>query len=268
MRPRNGRAVGVRAAGGVVEVPGRGQTAVLTTFWDVTREHAAQERRQQAARITADFASADSLDHVVGVAVGGLLALSVGVSTGLGAGAGVVQTSTASGRVEVDLLPEAIAQRLSGTAEDEPAPDEPVDGILLVPPSSASGTRAWIQFSRPRRVSTDEQIVADMLAQAFALAVDRVLAVGELADKQANLEKAIESHRMIGQAVGVLVERHRLTPSQAFQQLRRASQDRNVRLREIARRVLETGLDPSVAWPGANRGRVLFRSFRPSLVER
>ena len=72
-------------------------------------------------------------------------------------------------------------------------------------------------------------------------------AVGELADKQANLEKAIESHRMIGQAVGVLVERHRLTPSQAFQQLRRASQDRNVRLREIARRVLETGLDPSVA---------------------
>lgn len=247
MRHRDGRTVWVRAAGGVVDVPGRGQTAVLTTFWDVTREHAAQERRQQAARISADFASADSLDHVVGVAVDGLHALFDGDSTVQVAGAGVVQTFTASGPIEVDLLPEAIAQRLSGTAEDEPAPDDPVDGILLVPPSSAGGTRAWIQFSRPRKVSTDEQIVADMLAQAFTLAVDRVLAVGELADKQANLEKAIESHRMIGQAVGVLVERHRLTPSQAFQQLRRASQDRNVRLREIARRVLETGLDPSVA---------------------
>ncbi|MCB0910943.1 MAG: response regulator [Propionibacteriaceae bacterium] len=244
MRHRDGRTVWVRAAGGVVDVPGRGQTAVLTTFWDVTREHAAQDRRQEAARITADFATADALDHVVGVAVDGLHALFNGDSTVQVAGPGVVQTFTASGPIEVDLLPEAIAQRLTGTDEDEPPPEEPVDGILLVPPSAASGTRAWVQFSQPRVVSTDEQIVADMLAQAFALAVDRVLAVGELADKQVNLEKAIESHRMIGQAVGVLVERHRLTPSEAFQQLRRASQDRNVRLREIAQRVLETGLDP------------------------
>lgn len=243
MRHRDGRTVWVRAASGAVEIPGRGRRAVLTTFWDVTRDHESQQRRQEAARITADFASADALDQVVGVAVDGLHALFNGDSTVQVAGPGVVHTFTASGPIEVDLLPQAIAQRLSGTA-DEPAPDEPVDGILLVPPSAASGTRAWVQFGRPRVVGTDEQIVADMLAQAFALAVDRVQAVGELADKQANLEKAIESHRMIGQAVGVLVERYRLTPGQAFQQLRHASQDRNVRLREIARRVLETGLDP------------------------
>jgi hypothetical protein len=99
----------------------------------------------------------------------------------------------------------------------------------------------------PRVVSTDEQIVADLLAQAFALAVDRVLAVGELTDRQANLERAIESHRAIGQAVGILVDRHRVTPGDAFQQLRRASQDRNIRLREIAQRVIETGLDPENA---------------------
>lgn len=247
MRHRDGHTVWVRAASGTVEIPGRGRRAVLSTFWDVSREHAAQERRQEAARITADFASADALDHIVGIAVDGLHALFNGDSTVQVAGLGMVQTFTASGPVEVDLLPLAIAQRLSGDGSDEPTPDEPVDGILLVPPSAASGTRAWVQFSRPRLVSTDEQIVADMLAQAFALAVDRVLAVGELADKQANLEKAIESHRLIGQAVGVLVERHRLTPGQAFQQLRHASQDRNVRLREIAQRVLETGLDPADA---------------------
>ncbi len=244
LRRRDGAVVWVRVTGSEVQVPGRGRSAILTTLWDITREHAAQVRRRDAARITGDFASADALDHVVGVAVDGLHALFNGDSTVQVAGPGVLQTFTASGPVEVDLLPEAIALRLTGADADEPDPTEPVDGILLVPPSAASGTRAWVQFSQPRLVSTDEQIVADMLAQAFALAVDRVLAVGELADKQANLEKAIESHRLIGQAVGVLVERHRLTPGQAFQQLRRTSQDRNVRLREIAQRILETGLDP------------------------
>jgi AmiR/NasT family two-component response regulator len=93
----------------------------------------------------------------------------------------------------------------------------------------------------------DEQIVADLLAQGFALAVDRVLAVDELSDRQANLELAIESQRAIGQAVGIPVERHRTTAGQAFQRLRRASQDRNTRLRELAARVIETGQDPEDA---------------------
>jgi PAS domain S-box-containing protein len=246
LRHKDGRAVWASYVGSVVEVPGRGRTAVLKTLRDVTREHAARERRQEAARISADFAAAEALDHLVGIAVDGLHALFDGDSTVQVAGPGVVQTFTASGPIEVDLLPEAIALLLAGSG-DEPASDEPVAGILLVPPSASSGTRAWVQFGTPRVVSTDEQIVGDMLAQAFALAVDRVLAVGELADRQANLEKAIDSHRLIGQAVGILVERHRFTPGQAFQELRAASQRRNVRLRELAQRVLETGLDPADA---------------------
>lgn len=65
-----------------------------------------------------------------------------------------------------------------------------------------------------------------------------------MSDRQANLERAIDSHRAIGQAVGILVERHRITPGQAFQKLRGASQARNIRLRELARRVIDTGLEP------------------------
>ena len=84
-------------------------------------------------------------------------------------------------------------------------------------------------------------------AQAFALAVDRVVAMGELADRKAHLERAIQSHRLVGQAVGILVERHRLTPGDAFQRLQRASQDRNLKLRELAQRVIESGLDPKDA---------------------
>jgi hypothetical protein len=44
-----------------------------------------------------------------------------------------------------------------------------------------------------------------------------------------------------------LVARHRLVPGQAFDRLRSASQNRNLKLREVARRVIETGLEPEEA---------------------
>ncbi|HEY3544670.1 MAG TPA: ATP-binding protein [Propionicimonas sp.] len=248
IRHRDGRTIWVDAYGSSVEVPGRGRTAILKTLRDVTREHVALERRQAAARVGSDFATAEHLDQLVSIAVDGLHTLFDGDSTVQVDGAGTTQTFTASGPIATDSLPKQVAVRLTGTPLSEPVDaSKPVDGILLLPQSAASGTRAWVQFAAPRIVSTDEQIVADLLAQAFALAVDRVLAVDELADRQANLERAIESHRAIGQAVGILVERHRITPGQAFQQLRHASQDRNIRLREIAQRVIETGLDPDSA---------------------
>jgi PAS domain S-box-containing protein len=248
IRHRDGRTIWVDAFGSSVEVPGRGRTAILKTLRDVTREHVALERRQAAARVGSDFATAEHLDQLVSIAVDGLHTLFDGDSTVQVDGAGTTQTFTASGPIATDSVPKQIAVRLTGTPLSEPVDaSKPVDGILLLPQSAASGTRAWVQFAAPRIVSTDEQIVADLLAQAFALAVDRVLAIDELADRQANLERAIESHRAIGQAVGILVERHRVTPGQAFQQLRHASQDRNIRLREIAQRVIETGLDPDSA---------------------
>ncbi len=248
IRHRDGRTLWVYAYGSAVEVPGRGRTAILKTIRDVTREHVALERRQAAARVAADLAAAEHLDQLVGIAVDGLHTLFDGDSTVQVDGAGTTQTFTASGPVATDSLPGHIAVRLAGTPLGDPVDtSRPVDGILLLPQSAASGTRAWVQFAAPRTVSTDEQIVADLLAQAFALAMDRVLAIDELADRQANLERAIDSHRAIGQAVGILVERHRITPGAAFQQLRQASQDRNIRLRELAQRVIETGQDPGSA---------------------
>ena len=64
------------------------------------------------------------------------------------------------------------------------------------------------------------------------------------ADREAHLQHAVESHRLVGQATGILVERHRLLPGEAFDRLRRASQRRNLKLREVAMQVIETGLDP------------------------
>jgi AmiR/NasT family two-component response regulator len=57
----------------------------------------------------------------------------------------------------------------------------------------------------------------------------------------AELQRALATSRQIGMAMGILMERHRLTPEQAFDRLRDLSQRRNVKLRDLADQVVYTG---------------------------
>ncbi len=53
-----------------------------------------------------------------------------------------------------------------------------------------------------------------------------------------NLENAIRSRQLIGQAVGIVMERHRLDDARAFAFLTRLSSHENVKLRDIAQRIV------------------------------
>jgi len=59
------------------------------------------------------------------------------------------------------------------------------------------------------------------------------------------LEAALATNRQIGAAVGIVMAQRRLTQTEAFQVLSRASQDRNRKLREVADDVVFTGEIPS-----------------------
>jgi ANTAR domain/GAF domain len=59
-----------------------------------------------------------------------------------------------------------------------------------------------------------------------------------------NLTEALRTRELIGQAQGILMERERITGDQAFDVLRRASQHMNVKLREVAETLIETGESP------------------------
>ena len=59
-----------------------------------------------------------------------------------------------------------------------------------------------------------------------------------------HLEQALLSRDVIGQAKGILMERLNSTPEEAFDILRRSSTRLNVKLREIARQLTETGEIP------------------------
>lgn len=61
------------------------------------------------------------------------------------------------------------------------------------------------------------------------------------AQRESALERALASRGLVGQAQGILMERGRLTADQAFAALQRTSQEGNVKLAEVARRLVETG---------------------------
>ncbi len=72
------------------------------------------------------------------------------------------------------------------------------------------------------------------------------VAHGQAADRNRtdHLQKAMDSRETIGQAQGILMERERITAEQAFALLRRSSQHLNVRLRDVAQELVDTGLLP------------------------
>ncbi|AUA09778.1 ANTAR domain-containing protein [Streptomyces sp. SID8382] len=55
------------------------------------------------------------------------------------------------------------------------------------------------------------------------------------------LHQAVETRHTIGEAMGILMERLKITEDDAFALMRRVSQERNVKLRDIARQICESG---------------------------
>jgi transcriptional regulator with GAF, ATPase, and Fis domain len=91
-----------------------------------------------------------------------------------------------------------------------------------------------------------ERVAAfDDLAEAIGVVFAAHAAIAlSGARAQENYERAIESRDVIGQAKGILVERRRITPREAFRVLRAASQSRNVKVHDVAADLVDTGRDP------------------------
>lgn len=111
--------------------------------------------------------------------------------------------------------------------------------------SSGAGTLsagALNAYARNARAFDDEAREIGLILAAHASVA--VAAVGER-DAAARLEDelraALSSRDVIGQAKGILMERLRIPPEDAFDTLRHASQRLNVKLREVAQKLAESG---------------------------
>src|SRR3954447_16122239 len=143
-----------------------------------------------------------------------------------------------------DYLPRAVeAGNLSSLsiplAIDE---DEQVSGALN------------IYARQPDAFDEDSRSVATRFGPYAAVATGNLYAYRSARDMADNLQAALESREVIDQAKGVLIERYKLTPDQAFQLLAQASMSADRKVRDIAADLVHTGELPG-AQPRSNGGR-------------
>ncbi|MFC8087693.1 GAF and ANTAR domain-containing protein [Streptomyces sp. NPDC057340] len=109
-------------------------------------------------------------------------------------------------------------------------------GFLLFTEDEDLGALNLYSF-RPGAFTEADETAGWLLASHAAVAFSS-------ARTHAQLQEAIGTRHTIGEAMGILMGRHRLTEDQAFAALRRYSQDHNVKLRDVAARVCERGAMP------------------------
>lgn len=91
--------------------------------------------------------------------------------------------------------------------------------------------------ARPHVYGPSSQVMGQVFASHASVALKAAIT-------EAGLERVIESRDLIGQAKGILMERRRMTATEAFQTLDELSQERNIALRDLAGEIAATGQIP------------------------
>ena len=80
---------------------------------------------------------------------------------------------------------------------------------------------------------------ATLFAEEVARTIPAAVRIIEADERASQLEQALVARSIIDQALGVLMSQNRCTREAAFGILRRASQNRNVKLRDVAATIIE-----------------------------
>lgn len=117
---------------------------------------------------------------------------------------------------------------------------------LLALSLSAEGPRGSLNIysSHSGALGVADRAKGLFLASVAALASSSARIHEEEERRADNLHAALATRELIGQAQGILIERERITADQAFAILRQASQHLNLKLREVAQRLVDTGEHP------------------------
>ncbi|HWD79961.1 MAG TPA: GAF and ANTAR domain-containing protein [Kribbella sp.] len=115
-----------------------------------------------------------------------------------------------------------------------------VRSVLDVPLWTSAGPVGVLGLysKQPDAFGPDEIAVAYILARHAAVAIAS-------ARREEHLKVAVDARKLVGQAMGILMERYNLNSDQAFEVLRRYSQDTNTKLREVAQQLIDSRRLPS-----------------------
>jgi transcriptional regulator with GAF, ATPase, and Fis domain len=156
------------------------------------------------------------------------------------------QLETGEGPV-ITAAREQVLVRVQDAAEDprwprwaEMVTSLGVRSVLQVPLTVAGRVGGVLTLfnNKPDRFSDDDEAVAHILARHASIAV-------ATARHEENLAQAVDARKLVGQAMGILMERYDLDSDRAFAVLRRYSQDGNVKLRDVAQQLIDTRMLPA-----------------------
>jgi len=168
-----------------------------------------------------------------------------------------------SGDGSDDGVTQLLCLRLAAAHLLEPGQIADLDELRTLPDELAGGDDARAALGRWRSV-----LVADLHSSRssrptrllwYATTPDAFHTSGDLAavfarhaglalrnvGERHHLEQAVESRTVTGQATGILMNRYQLTAARAFEILRRCSQERNLRIRDVADTLNRTGELPT-----------------------
>ncbi len=91
-----------------------------------------------------------------------------------------------------------------------------------------------IYATTPRAFGPADQLVAERFADEASRALALAVRLAERSEMSAHLQAALASRAVIDQALGIIMGQNRCTADEAFNLLRTISQNRNVKLRDIA----------------------------------
>jgi GAF domain-containing protein len=192
-------------------------------------------------------------DTVPGVDAAGITVLGTG---------GRLDTPVATDDLARDL---AVAQRTLG---EGPCRDA-LDGQGRVVSADLSGERRWPQYAaRAREAGLRSQLAIQLHDQDRVLGVlnlysttsdlshHETVRVAELfavhagialttAQHREQMNDALTSRKVIGQAIGLVMERYQLDDQRAFEFLVRISQSSNVKIRDVAQEMVSQAVDRS-----------------------
>jgi len=120
-----------------------------------------------------------------------------------------------------------------------------IRSVLALPLPNNGGSGALNLYARfPGAFGAIDRAKAVILASLAGLALSTARAHEDEERRAENLNAALATREVIGQAQGILMERERVSSSQAFDVLRRASQHLNRKLRDVAQDLVDTGERP------------------------
>ena len=127
------------------------------------------------------------------------------------------------------------------------AVDRGIGSVLAVPLFGNGTLGALNLYARFRQAfGVVDRARGLLLAALGGLAASAARIHEDEARRAANLQAALVTRELIGQAQGILIERDRITADQAFGILRQASQHLNIKLREVAQNLIDTGERPDI----------------------